>query len=284
MADLTWEEAVQWLRNQPDQTFLAQACYYDDPLLETAKRFANSEEWQAVRLLLNRLTGLVLDLGAGRGISSYALASDGWQVVALEPDSSNLVGTGAIYQLVQEAKLSIQVVEEYGETLPFPDHHFDLVYGRQVLHHACDLSQLMREVARVLKPEGQFVATREHVISKKEDLPVFLMNHPLHKYYGGENAYLLQEYLQAITGAGLRMERLLGPFDTVINYFPLPYKTWLAKCQTPFRRKLGHRITNLLVNDWHRVGKWLLKRQAIVISRTDDNPGRLYSFVATKPL
>ena len=54
---------------------------------------------------------------------------------------------------------------------------------------------MCEEVARVLKPGGTFIATREHVISKKEDLPVFLANHPLHRFYGGENAFVLQKYL-----------------------------------------------------------------------------------------
>ena len=284
MADKSWEEAVLWLRQEPDQTFLVQACYYDDPLLEAAMRFADSEEWQAVRLLLAQSAGSALDLGAGRGISSYALARDGWQVVAFEPDPSPVVGAGAIRSLTAETNLPIQVVEGYGETLPFPDCHFDLVYGRQVLHHARDLPQLMREVARVLKPIGQFIATREHVISKKEDLPVFLMNHPLHKFYGGENAYLLQEYLQAINHSGLQIDQIFGSFDTVINYFPISYEQWLTQCRSPFTRRIGHRLTNLLANDHHIVGRWLLKKQASVISQANHIPGRLYSFTATQPL
>jgi protein-L-isoaspartate O-methyltransferase len=86
---LTWEESVQSLRNQPEQKELVQYCYYDDPLESAAERFAQSEEWIAVtQLLKQKILGQVLDIGAGRGISSYAFAKAGCSVTSLEPDSS----------------------------------------------------------------------------------------------------------------------------------------------------------------------------------------------------
>jgi SAM-dependent methyltransferase len=196
------------------------ACFYDDPLLEAANRYYASPEWQAVRKLLPRKHDAALDLGAGRGVSSYALARDGWEVSALEPDPSEIVGAGAIRALAREAGLDIRVEQHWGESLPFPDATFDLVHGRQVLHHACDLRKLCSEVARVLKPGGTFVATREHVISKVEDLPEFLAAHPLHKMYGGEHAYLLNEYLDAIRGSGIALTKVLNPFQSNINLYP----------------------------------------------------------------
>ncbi|MDB9521113.1 hypothetical protein PN480_03975, partial [Dolichospermum circinale CS-1225] len=69
----SWEEAVQWLRNQPEKQELVQHCYYDDPLESAAERFSQSEEWTAlIQLLKPKIPGKVLDIGAGRGISSYA--------------------------------------------------------------------------------------------------------------------------------------------------------------------------------------------------------------------
>ena len=169
---VSWDAAVEWMRNQPECAELVKACFYDDPLRNAAERYYASTEWQAVRALTSAKRGRALDLGAGRGISSYALARDGWQVCALEPDPSNVVGAGAIRALARDAKLDIQVEQNWGESLPYTDETFDLVYGRQVLHHASDLRQLCREAARVLKPGGIFIATREHVISRHADLPI----------------------------------------------------------------------------------------------------------------
>lgn len=216
----TWEEAVLWLRAQPDQVELVRACFFDDPLVDAAERYYSSSEWDAVRTLTGPSTGRALDVGAGRGISSYALARDGWQVTALEPDPSAVVGAGAIEQLAETSGLRIEVVRDWGESLPFPDASFDLVYGRQILHHARDLPTLCAEMARVLKPGGTFIATREHVIFKDADLAVFLAQHPLHRLYGGENAYRLGEYKRAIKNAGIRMGRVLNPWASAINLHP----------------------------------------------------------------
>ncbi len=284
MYEYTWEEAVQWLRQQPDQTILVRDCYYDDPLLDAAKRFAVGEEWQAVQTFLPKQCGQALDLGAGRGISSYALAHNGWQVTALEPTSSSLVGVEAIHQLVKDSGLTIGIVKDYAETLPFKNNTFDLVHARQVLHHARDLFLLCREVSRVLKPGGRFIVTREPVISKYEDLQLFLDTHPLHRFYGGENAFLLKEYTSAISNSGLVILRMFGHLESVINYFPKDREQWRIECCKPLSRRLGHRVTNLFINEQHIVGKWILKQLSIWLSKLNNSPGRLYSFIAEKPL
>ena len=278
----TWESAVEWLRSQPDHQLLVEQCYFDDPLLEAARRYAASEEWTAIRRLLPCPVGRALDVGAGRGISSFALAQDGWEVVALEPDPSSVVGAGAIRELAAGASLEIAVVEEFGEKLPFADATFDLVLARQVLHHAANLAQFCREVARILRPGGKLVATREHVISKRDDLPAFLASHPLHALYGGENAFLLSEYVDAFLDAGLRVSQVFGPYDSVINYFPMSYDNWRLECIGPLRRRAGSRLTTVLTSRRHPVGRELLRLLAAHASRRCDTPGRLYSFVAEK--
>jgi SAM-dependent methyltransferase len=280
---LTWEQAVQWLRDQPDQQALVNACYFDDPLFEAAQRFWQSPEWKAIASLLPAPHGKALDLGAGRGISSYAMARDGWQVTALEPDSSGLVGAGAIRLLAQESNLSITVVSEYSEKLPFPDNSFDVINCRQVLHHARDLPQTCREIFRVLKSGGVMVATREHVISKREDLQAFLDTHALHKFYGGENAFLLDEYLFAMKSAGLKVLRAMAPLDSPINYFPMTPEQCFTYCTRPVSEIVGTQLTNILFNQTHVMGRMLMRVLVGMLNRRNDTPGRLYSFVATKP-
>jgi 2-polyprenyl-3-methyl-5-hydroxy-6-metoxy-1,4-benzoquinol methylase len=264
---MSWEEAVSWLKGQPDQQDLVRACFYDDPLVESAERFSNSAEWMATRQLFSTAKGRSLDIGAGRGIASYALAKDGWRVTAIEPDNSDLVGAGAIRALARAARVPIEVVEQWGETLPFDDESFDLVLCRQVLHHARDLSTFCNEVGRVLRPKGIMVATREHVLSAPTDLPVFLAKHPLHHLYGGENAFLLADYLGAIKSAGLSVTKIFNPLQSDINTFPLTIEDHRAL----LARRWG--IPKLIVPKM--VMGWLGSRMTM--------PGRLYSFVAAKP-
>lgn len=282
MPQMTWEQAVQWLRSQPEKSELVRACYYDDPVVEAASRYWASGEWNAIRRLLPLQLGKALDLGAGRGISSYALAKDGWRVSALEPDPSELVGAGAIQTLAAVSGLPISVVMEYSESLPFDDNTFELVNCRQVLHHARDLRQTCQEIHRVLKPGGMMVATREHVISRREDLDAFLNGHDLHRFYGGENAFLLEEYREALLEAGFRIVKQLGPWESPINYFPLTEQAHFDRSTYWFTRVWGRRISSAIFSPNHVVGGWLFQALTRFHSRLDHSPGRLYSFVAVK--
>lgn len=275
----TWEEAVQYLQKQPHQQELVKACYYDAPLQNAANRYWHSEEWQALQRFFPSSLGAVLDIGAGNGIASYAFARDGWQVQALEPDPSSLVGAGAISQLAKAAELPIDVVQDFGEQLPFPDASFELVFARQVLHHAQDLNQLCQEIYRVLKPSGIFIAVRDHVISSKHDLPEFFETHPLHKVYGGENAFLPEEYICAMQQAGLRVDRVLRSFDSVINYAPLTLNGLQEKLSKRIKHFPGGTIlSGLVVN--HMTFSLILKCLSVV----DHRPGRIFSFICSKPL
>ena len=279
----SWENAVLWLREQPDHQDLVRAAYYDDPLHDAAWRYWRSDEWQAIRaLMLPAAQGAhALDVGAGRGIASFALAKDGFDVTALEPDGSAIVGAAAIRQLARDAGLDIHVEQTFSEQLPFDDRRFDVVFARAVLHHTEDLAAACREFCRVLKPGGRLIAVREHVISRAQDLPVFLDLHPLHKLYGGENAFELSAYEAAIRGAGLHLEVVLAPFDSAINYAPHTLDSIYQELAARVARKLpgaGPALRWLL----GRPPVWALARR--VLTRLDHRPGRHYSFVARRPL
>ena len=254
--------------------------YYDDPLAAAAERYWRSEEWRAIRTWLPDSPAKALDVGAGRGIASYALAKDRFEVTALEPDPSALVGAQAIRSLATEVGLAIQVEQEFSERLPFTDAQFDVVFARAVLHHTRDLDGACSEFHRVLKPGGRLLAIREHVISRPEDLPAFFDLHPLHHRYGGENAFLLPRYEQAIRGAGFELQATLAPLESPINYAPYD----LRQLQILIAQRVGSRIPggSAVVSGLLRLpGAWRMLLP--LLQRVDHRPGRLYSFVARKP-
>jgi SAM-dependent methyltransferase len=217
---MTTGEAIEHLRADPEHAELIRDSYLGEDTLETAQRFEASAELAEVRALLSGpLTGgEILDLGAGTGISSYALARAGAaRVYAVEPDPSPVVGRGALERVAVDG---VEILDGVGERVPLPDESVDAVYCRQVLHHIPDLEVVAREVRRVLRPGGAFLACREHVVNSEEDLATFLAGHQVHQLAGGEGAYPLEVYLDAMRRGGLEIRRVWGPVDTVINAFP----------------------------------------------------------------
>ena len=276
----TWHQTINHIRQDSSYSQLVLDAYYDDPLIDAATRYQSSDEWSSIEKLIPS-SGLALDVGAGRGIASFALAKRGLSVTALEPDRSNLVGTGAIASLNSHLDNPITIVSDRSELIShLHDNQFDLVFLRAALHHCPDLVASCSEFYRVLKPGGTLLCVREHVLSRKSHLAAFLATHPLHHFYGGENAYLLDEYTTAIKYSGFNLVKTLSPLESPINYYPASKIQIQAKVASaisfkiPFLQDFVSYLLSYKVC-WH----FFVKCFVLV----DHRPGRLYSFLALKP-
>ncbi len=282
MYKYTYEESVNWMRSQPEYSEFVKLCYLHEDNFAAAKQFAASEEFTEVVQLLGLSRShqklKILDLGCGNGIASYAFASLGHDVSAVDPDTSEDVGLGATARLASTVNNgSIETFQAFAESLPFPDSTFDVIYARQALHHFSNLQEGLAECSRVLKPKGLLLATREHVVNDEEQLKVFLESHILHKLHGGENAYPLKDYISALEQSGFRVLNCLAPFDTVINHSPTSNAQLKNSLFQSLERQLGKAVASVLVN-FSSIEKLYRYR----LSRSCNSPGRLYSFLCIK--
>lgn len=93
----------------------------------------------------------VLDVAAGTGTSSFALAKSGAEVVAVD-FSPGMIAEG------RKRHPELTFVEGDAEELPFPANSFDAVSISFGLRNVNDPQKALREMRRVLKPGGRLVA------------------------------------------------------------------------------------------------------------------------------
>jgi 2-polyprenyl-6-hydroxyphenyl methylase / 3-demethylubiquinone-9 3-methyltransferase len=95
-----------------------------------------------------------LDVGCGGGILAEEFASIGFRVTGIDPSERSLA---TAEQHAQFMGLSIQYQQGTGESIPFADNTFPVVYCCDVLEHVRDLPKLIGEIYRVTKPGGIFL-------------------------------------------------------------------------------------------------------------------------------
>ena len=95
----------------------------------------------------------VMDLGCGAGdsVDLFRALNHEVQWVGVDVESSPEVSG--------RTRADAEFVTFDGRSLPFEDASFDLVYCKQVLEHVERPHELLREVARVLRPGGSFAGS-----------------------------------------------------------------------------------------------------------------------------
>ena len=104
-------------------------------------------------------TSRILDIGAGYGGAARYLAQRfQCHVTALnlsEVENERNRERNAALNLQDQ----IQVIDGSFESLPLADQQFDLVWSQDAILHSDKRNQVLAEVSRVLKPNGQFLFT-----------------------------------------------------------------------------------------------------------------------------
>lgn len=183
---------------------------------------------QIIPLALEELAGrkIVLDVGCGDGQIARALAAQGSEVLGIDPtqlhiDIANERAGGPTYLLGSATKL------------PVPDASQDAVVACLVFEHIDEVDAAIAEVARVLKPGGQFSFFLNHPLLQTPGsgwIDDFILDPP--EQYWRIGAYLvetetveevekdvfirfihrpLSRYINALLSNGLSLERMLEP-------------------------------------------------------------------------
>ena len=131
------------------------------PAESLAKDMLNPARAERSYEVLTRFTDVtgkkLLEVGSGYGINLiYWIKQFGMDVIGVEPESDGFLETIEVSkQLCKINAVSPErIVVSQGETLPFEDASFDVVYSSNVIEHTNEPVQILREALRVLKPGG----------------------------------------------------------------------------------------------------------------------------------
>ena len=152
--------------------------------------------------LVAELEGEVLEIGAGTGFNlpHYERAS---RVVAVEPNASM---AKQLRKRAAEAAVPVELRIGSAESLPFADGTFDTAVITFVLCSVDDPAAALRDVRRVLRPDGRLVIL-EHVRGEGRLAAWQTRLTPLHRKVAG-NCHLDRDTLAALAAAGFETDQV----------------------------------------------------------------------------
>lgn len=168
----------------------------------------------------------VLEVGAAKTWAGAKVVQRGCTYTGFDMVADPNIGLGrsAFYQ--QHYHISYEVVAGDAEFLPFASDTFDLVFAVAALHHALNLPQMVRELARVTKPNGIVAGLNEGVRGRWTTAEV--KSQAEEKSYGiNEHCYTLVEYYAAFHQADLQIKQVMQ--STRYREFLTPRWQWLLR-------------------------------------------------------
>ena len=177
----------------------------------------------------------VLEVGVGAGTDHLQWARAGAVCFGVDL-TQRAIDTTRAHLTLHGFSSTLQRID--AETLPFPDASFDVVYSWGVIHHSARPEQIVREIRRVLKPEGMFIgmlyARHSLVVFKLWVKHALLKGRPWrswadlvahHMESPGTKAYTVPE-LNALWSefSSCETTQILTPYD--YNWFPGWMRRW----------------------------------------------------------
>lgn len=139
----------------------------------------------------------ILDLGAGAGIvQELNVRGMGARVCGVDLDPRVLQNP-----FLDDARVG------GAEDIPYPDRSFDLVFCNNVLEHLPDPGRAFREVARVLRPGGLFLAktpNRWHYVALLAQLTPHRVHEVVNEWRGRQREDTFPTLYRANSAAALR--------------------------------------------------------------------------------
>ncbi len=114
------------------------------------------KERQAIIEAAQPVGGRLLEAGTGKGHFALSLARLGYRLVSFDLSAEQLQIARENLESQGLAHL-VELKQEDGEKLSFPDNSFEVIFSVNLVHHLKNPWAVLSELIRVLSPEGKLV-------------------------------------------------------------------------------------------------------------------------------
>ncbi|HOW27721.1 MAG TPA: methyltransferase domain-containing protein [Elusimicrobiota bacterium] len=156
----------------------------------------------------NRSDLTLIDLGAGSCWSTAQFSKMGYHCAALDISPHPRAGLGAAETRFNASLPYFDRILASMDVIPFRDHSVDRVITMDSVHHASDLAATAREIFRVLRPGGFYIAAAEPVRGILKNRGIGKTE--IEQYGWNEHSYSRGEYKGIFSTAGFDT-RILFP-------------------------------------------------------------------------
>lgn len=161
----------------------------------------------------------ILDAGCGSGWYAMQLVERGAQVDGIDASAAMVDYARTRLQSV-ERNVSLQVAD-LAQALPFADHSFDGIVSALVLHYIRDWRPTLKEMRRVLRPDGWLLFSTHHPAAdaaRFETRNYFATEHTIDNWdWVGRVEFFrrsLTEIFASINDGGFEIDKLVEPIPT----------------------------------------------------------------------
>jgi len=158
--------------------------------------------------LLSNAKGRVLEIGFGTGLNLPHYPETVERIVTVDPNAGM---NARAMKRIEASSIPVEHKILSGESLPLDSDSFDVVVSTWTLCSILDVNAALKELRRVLKPEGKFLFL-EHGLSRDAGVARWQKRLNGVQQIIGDGCQLVRDFRELIPSAGFQ-------FDEIMEYY-----------------------------------------------------------------
>jgi ubiquinone/menaquinone biosynthesis C-methylase UbiE len=263
------KKEINWKAENFDAAYIQEGEFHDGfeharqlriPIFLEEYRISRVKD-RIAKWIAEKKGGRLLDIGCGNGWYDFRLRQKwGFQGEIMGVDISPFRVNVFLKEIAKRGESGMDAVCSNAETLPFPNDYFDQIVMTEVLEHVVSPENAFREIARVLKEDGEvFVTTPsgpmcdfweacfsvprkiKHIFTGKKK--------SAEENYVYDKALSKKQIVDALDRAGLRLvhyhKSVFLPHESYLQFFPgfilrlMLFKAYILEALGPLTNFLG---------------------------------------------